>query len=262
MSADSELPDSVALLWGLRTPARRGRKASLTIEDITRAAVRVADAEGLGAVSMARVAAELGNSTMALYRHVKSKDELLLLMSDTAMDLPPERLPAGDWRAQLTFWAHAVLGMIRQHPWYREIPISGPPIGPRNLAWFDRALGALADTGLGEGDKVLVVTGLLPLVHGQARLSLDLSAGYAADPESFGGGYADALARMVDPQGFPALSRVIAAGVFGPGGPGAEGGVLDGGPGEGYDDFSAEFDFALTCYFDGAAAFIARRTAG
>jgi len=258
MSEEPELPDDVALLWGLRAGARRGRKPALTVEDITRAAVRIADAEGLAGLSMARVAQELGNSTMALYRHVKSKDELLLLMSDAALPHPPEQPATGDWRAQLTDWARSVLGVFRQHPWYREVPISGPPIGPRNLEWFDRALGALAGTGLAEGDKVLVVTGLLPLVHGQARLSVDLSAGYAADPESFGRRYAVVLSRMVDPVRFPALSQVIAAGVFGPGQAGAE----DGADAEGYDDFDAEFDFALTCYLDGVAGFIARRTAG
>jgi hypothetical protein len=180
-------------------------------------------------------------------------------MSDWALDEPPAEPAPGDWRDQLTRWAHDVLGMIRQHPWYRDIPISGPPIGPRNLQWFDRALGALAGTALAEGDKVMVVTGLLPLVHGQARLSIDLAAGYEADPGSFGSAYAAGLAAVVDAERFPALSRVMAAGVFGPGGPGAEGGVVEG---EGYDDFGAEFEFALTCYLDGVAGFIARRAAG
>ena len=68
-----------------------------------------------------------------------------------------------------------------------------------------------------------------------------------------------ALSRMVDPVRFPALSQVIAAGVFGPGGPDQDGGVLED---DTYDDFAAEFEFALTCYFDGVAGFIARRTAG
>ena len=256
MTAEDELPDDVALLWGRRPSGRRGRRPTLTVEDITGAAVRIADAEGLAGLSMARVAGELGNSTMALYRHVRSKDELLLLMSDAALEEPPAEPATGDWRDQLTRWAHDVLTMIRRHPWYRDIPISGPPMGPRNLLWFDRALGALADTGLAEGDKVITVTGLLPLVHGQARLSLDLAAGYADDPEAFGSRYATNLAALVDDRRFPALSKVIAAGVFDPGGEGA-----DAGP-DGYDDFGAEFAFALDCYFDGVAAFIARRTGG
>jgi AcrR family transcriptional regulator len=250
-----ELPADVALLWGRRPAGRRGRRPTLGTEEITEAAVRIADAEGLAAVSMARVAKELGNATMALYRHVASKDELLLLMSDAALEPPPDLTPAGDWRGQLTAWASAVLAMIRKHPWYRQIPLTGPPVGPKNLAWFDRALGALEGTGLDEADKVTVVTGLLPLVHGQARLSIDLSAGFAEDPEAFGAGYAAALAVVVDPVRFPALSRVIAAGVFGPGGPGVD---RDATP-AGFDDLDAEFRFALSCYFDGVAAFMARR---
>ena len=86
-----------------------------------------------------------------------------------------------------------------------------------------------------------------------------MAVGYADDPEAFGTRYGTDLAALVDDRRFPALSRVVAAGVFGPGGPGGEGG--DAGP-EGYDDFGAEFAFALDCYLDGVAAFIARRTAG
>ena len=254
MTDQPDLPRDVALLWGLRPVGRRGRRPTLGVEEITRAAVRIADAEGLAAVSMARVAQELGNATMSLYRHVAGKDELLLLMSDAALEEPPSSLD-GDWREQLTSWAAAVLAAIRRHPWHREIPISGPPIGPRNLAWFDRALGALEPTGLGEAEKVSVVLGLLLVVHGQARLSIDLAAGFAADPGSFGAGYAAALTAVVDPERFPALGRVIAAGVFGPGGPGADHDA----PAEGFDELDAEFRFALRCYLDGVEAFVTGR---
>ena len=249
------LPPQVALLWDLRPAPRRSRTAGLNVAAITAAAIRIADAEGLSGVSMARVAAELGSAPMSLYRHVDSKDDLLLLMADAALESPPE-LAGADWRERLTAWAFGVLATFRRHPWYREIPISGPPVGPRNLEWFDRALAALADTGLAEEDKVLVVMGLMPVVHGQARLSIDLGAGYAADPEAFGAGFGRALASVVDPARFPALSRVIASGVFGPGGPGGGEEM----PPEGYDDFGPEFAFALSCYLDGVAGFIERST--
>ena len=85
----AQVPERVALLWGLRPTTRRGRRPSLTLGDITRAAVRIADAEGLAAVSMSRVAAELGSSTMALYRYVSDKNELLTLMVDNAWGGPP-----------------------------------------------------------------------------------------------------------------------------------------------------------------------------
>ena len=106
---NNELPADVALMWRLRETPRRGPKPSLTLDDIVAAAIAIADAEGLAAVSMARVAERLGNSTMALYRHVKSKDDLLVIMSDAALERP-EPMPEGiDWRTGLTFWADGVM---------------------------------------------------------------------------------------------------------------------------------------------------------
>ncbi|MEI8411488.1 MULTISPECIES: TetR/AcrR family transcriptional regulator [unclassified Kribbella] len=240
----SELPADVALMWRLRDGSRRGPKPSLTIEDITRAAIEIADADGLAGVSMARVAERLGNSTMALYRHVKSKDELLVLMTDAALERP-EPLPEGvDWRTGLTFWAEGVLVAVRKHRWYSKLPISGPPAGPNNLAWFDSALGALKDTGLPEEAKIGVVMGLMTYVHGEIRLSLDLAAGYADNPDAFRR-YGAILARVVDPRQLPALARVLDAGVF-----------------DSVAAFTEEsdedFDFGLQLYLDGVAGFIDR----
>src|SRR6202020_324762 len=74
------LPPGLDLLWGRRGQGKRGPRPGLSADMIVDAALRVADAEGLEAVSMARVAAELGFTTMSLYRHVASKEELLQLM--------------------------------------------------------------------------------------------------------------------------------------------------------------------------------------
>jgi AcrR family transcriptional regulator len=246
MTDEIDLPADVTLLWGLRETTRRGRKPSLTIADITRAAVEIADTEGLAAVSMSKVAERLGNSTMALYRYVKSKDELLLLMSDLALESPPDLPDDVDWRTGLTQWTRAVLSVLRRHPWTAQIPISGPPVGPNNLWWFDRALHALRDTGLAEEDKVGVVMGLLTFVHGEVRLSIDLAAGYQENPEAFGRQYGLALARVVDPRRLPALSKVITAGVFDADVP--------------YDE-EVEGEFGLSLYLDGVDAFIAKRNA-
>lgn len=243
----TEMPADIALLWGLREAPRRGRRPTLTAADVTRAAIAVADAEGLGAVSMARVAAELGNSTMALYRYVKSKDELLTLMSDAALDDPPELPADGDWRSGITLLALGMLDVLRRHPWYVQLPVSGPPAGPRNLQWFDRLLTALADTPLDEGEQVGVVMGLLTFVHGEMRLRTELAAGYRDNPESFGRAYAAALRRVVDPRSMPALRRVVDAGVF----------DMD----SLYDepDLDAEFTATLDRYLDGVAAHMDRR---
>ncbi len=247
MTEEIDLPAQVTLLWGLREPTRRGRKPSLTVADITRAAVELADAEGLGAVSMAKVAERLGNSTMALYRYVASKRDLLLLMADSAIGSAPA-LPGGlDWRDALTLWVRGVLRVLHAHPWVVRLPISGPPLGPNNLSWFDSALGALGDTGLTEEEKVGVVMGLLTYVQGEARMSIDLAAGYHENPEAFGRQYGLALATVVDPRRFPALSEVVASGVF-----------------DSDMAYDEEVDgmFGLTLYLDGVEALIARAKAG
>ncbi|OLT14402.1 TetR family transcriptional regulator [Pseudonocardia sp. CNS-139] len=248
--ADEELPADVALLWGRRETGRRGPRPTLTAEDITRAATEIADAEGLAAVSMARVAAQLGNSTMALYRHVRSKDELLALMTDAALEYPPALSADAGWREGLTRWALLVLENARRHPWYSQLPIGGPPIGPRNLAWFDAALRTLAGTGLSEPDKVGVVMGMLTYVQGEIRLRAELSAGHAANPEAFGRRYSTLLRRLVDPRRMPALAAVVEAGVF----------DTD----ELYDEAEAdtEFLYGFALYLDGVERLVARKGAG
>ncbi|NIK57365.1 TetR/AcrR family transcriptional regulator [Kribbella shirazensis] len=242
---NNELPADVALMWRLRAAPRRGPKPSLTLDDIVAAAIAIADEEGdLAAVSMARVAERLGNSTMALYRHVKSKDDLFVLMSDAALERP-EPLPDDvDWRTGLIFWADGVMAAIRKHKWYAKVPISGPPAGPNNLAWFDLALGALRDTGLPEEAKVGVVMGLITYVQGEVRVAFDLAAGFDENPAAFQQ-YGETLARVVDPRVYPSVAKVIEAGVF----------AMDTSFEE---DSDADFDFGLQLYLDGVAAFIDR----
>src|SRR3954447_11763378 len=101
------VPASYETAWGLRERPARGPKRGLSLERIVAAAIAVADAEGLDAVSMSRVAAELGASAMSLYRYVEAKDELLALMFDTEMG-PPPLLPDG-WRPALRHWTLTVL---------------------------------------------------------------------------------------------------------------------------------------------------------
>src|SRR5690348_482873 len=85
---DADLPPAVAAAWGVRGRPHKGPKPGLTLARIVTAAIGVADAEGLAAVSMSRVATELGAAPMSLYRYVTGKDELLELMVDTAMGPP------------------------------------------------------------------------------------------------------------------------------------------------------------------------------
>ena len=100
------LPPGLDLLWGRRGRGQRGPKPGLSIDAIVAAAIRLADAEGLEAVSMARVAEQLGFTTMSLYRHVSSKEELLQLMwNGSAQGAEDMVLTGDDWRSRLRMWA-------------------------------------------------------------------------------------------------------------------------------------------------------------
>jgi AcrR family transcriptional regulator len=105
------------------------------------AAVRVADAEGLEAISMARVAKELGFTTMSLYRHIDNKDDLLQLMwNASAEGAEGLVLEGGNWRSRLHQWAVVQRRILDQHPWLTQMPMASPPMAPNSLAFVEVGL--------------------------------------------------------------------------------------------------------------------------
>ncbi len=234
------IPPSIELAWGLRERGARGPKRGMTLERIVSAAIRVARRDGLGALSMARVAGELGVGTMSLYRYVAAKDELLTLMVDAALGSPPEPGPGDrDWRAGLRHWALGVREAYRRNPWALRVPIDAPPLGPNNVAWLENALQALADTSLSEQAKLSTVLLISGFVRNQQTLTADF-AGAAGEPSTTG--YGAVLARLTDAAAFPALQRAIASGAL-----------------EDEDELETEFEFGLERILDGVEVLIARR---
>ncbi|WP_405066750.1 TetR/AcrR family transcriptional regulator [Kribbella sp. NBC_01510] len=148
------------LLWGRQPAPSRGPKPAITLTGIAEAAIRIADAEGLDAVSMQRIAGELPVTKMALYRYVPGKTELLAVMSDLAMGAPPER-PGLPWREALQMWAMDLYAGFSRHPWLLQSTIGRRLLGPNELAWMEQGLAALGDSGLRGGeqlDSILVIT--------------------------------------------------------------------------------------------------------
>ena len=217
-AAGSVLPDSVAAAWGVRERPHKGPKPALSLERIVAAAVRIADADGLDAVSMGRVAAELGAAAMSLYRHVSAKEELLTLMVDAAWGNSPEPLADGEgWRSGLSRWAWAMRASIRRHPWAIGIPLNSLPIMPHAVAWFEHALACMRDTRLTEARKASVILLLSGYVRNLAATESDIAAAMQASglsPDEWMSAYSRMLAKLTDPQQFPALTAFIAAGVF------------------------------------------------
>jgi AcrR family transcriptional regulator len=122
---DSKGPDlerSLTLLWAGRSRGRRGPRAQLTAERIADAAIRIADADGLESLSMQRIAADLGYSTMSIYNHIPSKDLLLEVMADVAAGKPPELGSTEDFRHAVRRWVGALWTGFQTRPWLLRVP--------------------------------------------------------------------------------------------------------------------------------------------
>ncbi|MET0693142.1 MAG: TetR/AcrR family transcriptional regulator [Propionibacteriaceae bacterium] len=217
-SDDLALPHAVALSWGSAAQPNRGPRRELSIERIVEAAIEMADAEGLAAVSMSRLATSLGFTTMSLYRYVTRKDDLLLLMQDAALDVPiPPESAESDWRAELREWVTLTLDIFRAHPWFSDIPISGVPITPNNLRLVDWGLRCLRDTGMPGQAKMAVI--LLGTGYARTYAMLERDLRQAADTGSTTGAisgtrYSAALQELVTEQSYPYLRPVLMSGAY------------------------------------------------
>jgi AcrR family transcriptional regulator len=139
----------IRLLWGLREPPTRGPKPTLSVERIARVAMEIADADGLAAVSMQRVAGELEFTKMALYRYVSGKSELLAVMIELAVEEPPDLSDHGDgWRVKLEEFARRLSVVWQRHPWLPWATLGDRVMGPRELGWVEAAVSCLDGTGL------------------------------------------------------------------------------------------------------------------
>jgi AcrR family transcriptional regulator len=238
LGMSNELPAGLDRLWS-GEPAK-SRRSGLNVDKVVTAAVELADAEGLEAVSMARVAKALGFTTMSLYRHVRSKDELLVLMMDRVMAMPPAA-PYDGWREGLAGWAWDLLRMVRRHPWVVYTKISPPPATPASVELIERGLAPLGETSLAEADKAQLILTINGYVFWQARLEVELSPGTgdpATDPLI---AYITVMHTLVDER-WPAVKRAV------------DGGVFD----DAEDTRDADFEFGLTRILDGVEAMLRR----
>ncbi|MFI9101295.1 TetR/AcrR family transcriptional regulator C-terminal domain-containing protein [Streptomyces fildesensis] len=148
-------------------PARPSER-ELTRERIVLAAIAIADAEGLQAASMRRVAAELGVAAMALYRHVPGKEELVVLMADEAAGRAelPEPGPSG-WRDRLEQGTRLQWEMYRRHPWLAQVmSTTRPPLVPNAMAVVEWSMRALAH--LDPADMIHVAVTMVNYARGTA----------------------------------------------------------------------------------------------
>lgn len=164
-----DMANTMALLWGTKPAPTRGRKPGMTVDRIVTAAIAIADADGLDALSMRRVADELCVGTMSLYRYLPGKTELYELMLDAVMGEDPPRTDPAGWREGLADVARRSLAGYRRHPWLLGASLSRGLVGPNQAALLDRILAILDGTGLTGGQRMAVVGLVVGYVQGRAR---------------------------------------------------------------------------------------------
>jgi AcrR family transcriptional regulator len=166
---------SLQLMWGAAPEPTRGPKPGLSVAAIVRAAIELADAEGLVALSMRRIAGALGVGAMSLYRYVPGKSELVDLMVDEVYseDLGAPETVEGGWRERLEACGRQEWALYLRHPWMLQIAQGRPMLGPNSMRSTDIALRAVDGIGLTEEEMLGAVVALSSFVAGLAKTTIE-----------------------------------------------------------------------------------------
>ena len=176
----------------------RGRPPAYTREQVVDAAIRIADAEGLGAVTMRRIAGEIGAGAMSLYTYVPDKERLVDLMVDrVGGEMPPG---AGD----LLDLARAQRRMMLAHPWLPAALPNRRLTGRGMLGYLEQGLAALAPTGLDGATRLEIIA----LVTGFVASFVTAELAGGAPPEE----QAALIGEAVVSGDFPHLAAALAEG--------------------------------------------------
>jgi AcrR family transcriptional regulator len=239
---------TLALLWHLDERPRRGPERGLDLDTIVGTATALANRAGLEAVTMRRLAQELGVSTMSLYTYIPGKDELIDLMVDAAYQRMPRADTTGQpWRQRLVVIADDNRALYLTHPWAATVSTLRPALGPGLMAKYEHELAALEGLGLTDLEMDDALTYLLSFVQANARAANDARAAQLAsamDDRQWWAANAPLLARIVDERAYPLAARV--------------GSAAGAAHGSAYDPNHA-YRFGLDRVLDGLAAIIDAR---
>jgi AcrR family transcriptional regulator len=240
---------TLQLLW--RDPAavpRHGPRPGLSVDAVVDAATELADAEGLDAVTMRRVAQALGVVPMTLYTYVPGKAELLDLMLDAAYARMARTDTSGQpWRQRLAAIAAENRELSEAHPWAAAISTIRPPLGPGQMAKYEHELSAFDGLGLDDVTVDDCLTYLLGFVQAAARAAADAretELDSVMNDEQWWAANAPLLSRVFDADTYPTAARVGAA--------------VGAAHGSAYSPGHA-YDFGLQRVIDGLAALIGNR---
>jgi AcrR family transcriptional regulator len=199
------------LLWDEAAPPRRGPRPGLTVADVVAAATAVADADGLGALTIRRVGERLGVSAMTVYTYVPGKAELLDLMLDAAYQAMDRTDTDGrSWRDRLTAVAAENRQLCRDHPWVAGVYTARPPLGPGLMAKYEHELAAFDDLDLPDVTRDDALSYLLGFVYANAREERAAATAAGTDQQWWEQA-GPLLARIFDESAYPRAVRVGSA---------------------------------------------------
>lgn len=245
---------TLELLWrgpGREAAAgRRGPRQGLSVDTVVRAAITLADEQGLAALTMRALAQRLGVTPMTLYTYVPGKPELLDLMLDDAYRTMDRARPAADaadagegpepWQVRVTRVAEDNRALLARHPWIADLSGTRPPLGPGVIAKYEYELAAFDGIGLTDPEMDAALTHLLGFVHAGAPAAAEAAErGGRQSDDAWWAVSAPLLRQAMDPARYPLAARVGSA--VG-----------------GYDP-DAVWAFGLRCVLDGLARLIESR---
>jgi AcrR family transcriptional regulator len=200
------------VIWERPERAGRGPAPSLSRESISTAAVKLADAQGIEAVSMRSLADELGVGAASLYRYVARKDELIELMVDSVMGNDLEFEIRGDWREDLRSVARGLREMTLRHPWM-AVPSAGlRNFGPNTARRYEQVLGAIDGLGLDIDEMLVMVETLDAFVRGRALEELSEQEAVrrsGLDQEQWMQTQVPYIESLIESGRYPLLTRVV-----------------------------------------------------
>ncbi|WP_431727784.1 TetR/AcrR family transcriptional regulator [Verrucosispora sp. TAA-831] len=205
---------TLRLLWRQpdAAPPRRGPRQGRSLDEIVMAAIALADAEGLDAVTMRALARALGVAPMTLYTYVPGKAELLDLMLDAIYaGMPRPDRSDQPWRARVAALAQDNRDLFTAHPWAAEVATGRPPLGPGLMAKYEHELRAFDDTGLDDVTRDAALTFVLDFVRAAARSAAEARSARAQTAwtdEQWWAANAPLLAQVLDEQQYPTAVRV------------------------------------------------------
>ncbi|MEO3784814.1 TetR/AcrR family transcriptional regulator [Actinocorallia sp. B10E7] len=159
------------IIWARPPRSARGPQPALTLDRIARAAVALCDAEGPDALTMRRLAAELGTGTMSLYRYVQSKDDLIDLMVDLTFE-EIDRPAHPDWRGGLHWLAHQIRARALRHPWAAQVDAPYFFLGPNGIEFLEYLYGIVDGIGLDIDEMMRAINLVYAYAEGAVRQEL------------------------------------------------------------------------------------------